>query len=299
MILMAIGRLAFGEYNVVRRSSSTPGSAGINGSTHAKTQAQDTRHTGTHLKARPVALLGILFIGGVAIGVAELPSTALADSAPIAVPSWCEFHRSNQRWTGSCGAVFDETPVFSIAPSQSITTGIWQRGRRPKAVWAGVLKNEGDPDYPVEIEVYPRGKGVLRSEYGWFSVSGFSSDNSTVKFHMDASHEVAPGPLDRAILKRADAILSVADVWNRADDRKCPPTATRYSIYCASEQATIEITGGFHHRRPALQLVREIVDERSKGRNYDHRLMDYNNDSSTTIANVHSLFAEAMSRIPE
>ena len=266
---------------------------------NSKTQAHDARHVGTHLKPRRTALLGILFITGLAAGVTTLPSTALADSAATAAPSRCEFHRSNQRWTGSCGVVFDENPIFSIAPSKSITTGIWRQGPRPKSVWAGVLTNEGDPDYPIEIEVYPHGTGVLRSEYGWFSVSGFSSDNSAVKFQMDASHEVAPGPLDRAILKRADAILSATDMWNRADDRNCLPTATRWSIYCAGERATIEITGGFHHRRPALELVRQIVDERSKGRNYDHRLMDYNNDPSTSLADVHSLFAEAISRIPE
>jgi hypothetical protein len=120
-----------------------------------------------------------------------------------------------------------------------------------------------------------------------------------VKFKLDTSHEVAPGPFDREILKRADAILSSAQVWNRADDRKCPATATTWSIYCAAERATIEITGGFHHRRPALELVREIVDERTKGRNYQHRLMDYNNDPSTTLAEVHSLFVEALGRIPE
>jgi hypothetical protein len=56
---------------------------------------------------------------------------------------------------------------------------------------------------------------VLRSEYGWFNVSGFFSDHSTVKFKMDASREVAPGPLDPAILQLADAILSAVNVWNR------------------------------------------------------------------------------------
>jgi len=116
---------------------------------------------------------------------------------------------------------------------------------------------------------------------------------------MDASHAVAPGPLDRAILKRADVILSAANLWSRADDRKCLPTATSWSIYCAAERATIEITGGFHHRRPAMELVRQIVDERSKGRSYHHRLMEYNNDASTTLADVHSLFAEAIGRIPD
>jgi hypothetical protein len=120
-----------------------------------------------------------------------------------------------------------------------------------------------------------------------------------VKFQLDASHEVAPGPLDRAILKRADVILSEANLWNRADDRKCLPTATSWSIYCATEQAAIEITGGFHHRRPAMELVRQIVDDRSKGRNYRHRLMDYNNDPLTTLTDVHSLFTDAISRIAE
>ena len=58
------------------------------------------------------------------------------------------------------------------------------------------------------------------------------------------------------------------------------------------------MTGGFHHRRPALELVREIVEARTKDRKYDHRLMDYHNDARTTLADVHSLFAEALARIP-
>jgi hypothetical protein len=243
------------------------------------------------LKSRPSVSLGILLLIGTVAAIAT------ADSAAIAA-SDCQFRRSDSRWTGSCGAVFDEMPVFSIAPSKAIATGIWRKGPRAKAVWAGVLKSEGEPDYPVEIEVYAHGEGVLRTEYGWFSISGFSSNGSTVKFQMDTSHEVAPGPLDRQILRRADAILNSAQVWNRADDRKCPATASTWSIYCATERATIEITGGFHHRRPALQLVRQIVDERTKGRNYDHRLMDYNNDPSTTLAEIHSLFVEALGRIP-
>jgi hypothetical protein len=59
----------------------------------------------------------------------------------------------------------------------------------------------------------------------------------------------------------------------------------------------IEATGGFHHRRPASELVRVIVDERSKGKDYSHRLMDYNNDKSTRLSDVQSLFAEAIARI--
>lgn len=62
-------------------------------------------------------------------------------------------------------------------------------------------------------------------------------------------------------------------------------------------QAQVDVAGGFHHRRPAGELVREIVDERTKARNYRHRMMDYNNDPRTTLADVQSLFTEAIARI--
>jgi len=56
------------------------------------------------------------------------------------------------------------------------------------------------------------------------------------------------------------------------------------------EKATIEVTGGFSHRRPALEVVREIIDERTATRNYHHRLMDYNNDRTTHLSDVQSFF---------
>jgi hypothetical protein len=40
------------------------------------------------------------------------------------------------------------------------------------------------------------------------------------------------------------------------------------------------------------------VQERTEGRDYHHRLMDYNNDPATNLADIHSLFAEALRRIP-
>jgi hypothetical protein len=99
------------------------------------------------------------------------------------------------------------------------------------------------------------------------------------------------------IVRRAAAILSSTTVWNRADNRECPKNAQTWSIYCAMVEATIQITGGFQHRRPALEVVREIVEERAATRNYQHRLMDYNNDPTTRLSDVQSLFAEALARM--
>ena len=149
----------------------------------------------------------------------------------------------------------------------------------------------------VEIEIYQAGNGVIRTYNGWFPVSGFSARGSTIRFRIDTTKEIAPNALDREILMRATRIISSDSVWNRADNRKCPSAATKWSMYCAVEQAQVDVAGAFHHRRPAGELVREIVDERTKARNYSHRMMDYNNDPTTTLADVRSLFAEAIARI--
>jgi hypothetical protein len=149
----------------------------------------------------------------------------------------------------------------------------------------------------VEIEIYKTGTGVIRTYNGWFPVSGFVVRDSLIRFQIDTMAQVAPNALDQEILVRAMKIISSDSTWNRADNRECPANATKWSIYCALEQAEIEVTGGFHHRRPAGELVREVVDERAKARNYNHRMMDYNNDPTTTLADVRSLFAEAIARL--
>lgn len=149
----------------------------------------------------------------------------------------------------------------------------------------------------VEIELYSGGGGVIRTYNGWYAVSEYAAKDSTIRFQVDTAAEIAPNALDREIVKRADALLSSDAVWNRADNRKCEAGAKTWSIYCALEAATREVTGGFHHRRPALETVRVIVEERTKGRNYSHRLMDYNNDASTHLSDVRSLFAEALSKM--
>lgn len=149
----------------------------------------------------------------------------------------------------------------------------------------------------VEIEIYAGGAGVIRTYNGWFPVTSYSAHGSALRFQIDTLQQIPAGALDREILQRAATIIASDSVWNRADNRECPAAATTWSIYCAVEKAEVDVAGGFHHRRPAGELVREIVDERAKARNYKHRMMDYNNDPTTKLADVRSLFAEAIARI--
>jgi hypothetical protein len=111
--------------------------------------------------------------------------------------------------------------------------------------------------------------------------------------------EVSPAALDQKIVRKAAAIPSTEAAQNRADNRKCPNNATNWSICCALKKSTFDIAGGIHHRRPGLDVVRKFVDERTASRNYHHRLMDYNNDTTTTLSDVQNLFKEALTRMKE
>jgi hypothetical protein len=95
---------------------------------------------------------------------------------------------------------------------------------------------------------------------------------------------------DREIVRRARAIIASPAQWNRADNRQCRPEAKTFSIYCALEKATIDAGLKFEHRGAALQEVRFVIDEISVDRNYEHRLMDYNNDPRTSFADMQQVF---------
>ena len=229
------------------------------------------------------------FLGALG-ALAALTLTVPAAAQPL---SPCVFAKSGDQFAGGCGKLLDQIPAMQLAPATAITSGRWRDGDEPVAVWSGHMTDEGNPDQPLELEIHANGQGVLRTEYGWYGVSHFAVARG-LSFDIDASGEVLPNALDAKIVRRADEILSSTQVWNRADDRRCPDAASAWSIYCAMRKATIELTGGFHHRRAALEAVRAIVEERSAGRNYEHRLRDYNNDPTTTLGDVRSLFAAAL-----
>ena len=211
--------------------------------------------------------------------------------------SVCRFAQSDEQWAGFCGTVFDHKPTFVMRRASGVVSGFWWRDRRPYQVWSGEMRETDGRVRAFEVELYDGGAGAIRTEYGWFPVVDFHVSGTMLQFRFDADQEVAANDVDREILARAAMLISNDTVWNRVDDRSCPAGAKTWSIYCAVEQATMDVTGGIHHRRPAMEVVRALVDERSVGRDYSHRLMDYNNDPRTQLADVRTLFAQALERI--
>jgi len=125
---------------------------------------------------------------------------------------------------------------------------------------------------------------------------GLGAQDSKLGGASDANPPVSEG--DIRIVQRARDILDSPAKWNRADNRKCPATQKTYSLYCALEKATEEISKKFAHRGAAMQQARFVIDEvLAKGNHYEHRLMDFNNDPKTTFADVQKFFRLLEERI--
>jgi hypothetical protein len=103
---------------------------------------------------------------------------------------------------------------------------------------------------------------------------------------------------DLKIAQRASQILASEATWNRADNRQCPPTSKTVSLYCALEKATLEVTGGFEHRGTVMEHARSAIDQIAPHHpDYNHLLMGYNNDPSTTFADIQRVLQFTEDRI--
>ena len=106
-------------------------------------------------------------------------------------------------------------------------------------------------------------------------------------------------PQDLRILARTAELLADPAAWNRQDDRECrdDEAAGRRSLFCALQAASIEVLGSYDHRRVALQEVRFAIQELVPGREFEHRLRDFNNLPGTTLEEVHEVLRIARRRV--
>ena len=247
----------------------------------------------------------------------ENPIFTLVRAPGITTGLWRRDAKPSEVWAGKMSdaaspVMHEARQVVNLMTTKKYSARLVDYNNDPETTFADLQKffrlveervrKEGAADLDrstddVEIEIYAGGTGVARTYAGWFPVAAFRVSDGAIQFQLDGKHEVPPNAVDREILDRAASMITSDAVWNRADDRKCPATATTWSIYCAVERAQLEVAGAFHHRRPAGQLVRQIVEARTKGRAYRHRMMDYNNDPTTQLSDVKSLFAEAIARV--
>ena len=221
-------------------------------------------------------------------------------------PGNCQLTRvtGSKDYAGTCGAMFatgdDEGAKVRLRlhAVDAITSGAWKINETPATMFAGqMLIGDGEANSSdIEVEASLNGDGIVRTLLGWFSVSSisFSDDEARLSFRIDTREPITADAMDVAILQQTKMLLVDASKWDRHDDRQCNPKKPVLSLYCGLIEASRMKSGGVHHRRPALQIVRALVDLRSAGRNYEHRLRDYNNDARTTLPDIQKLLDEAI-----
>jgi hypothetical protein len=132
------------------------------------------------------------------------------------------------------------------------------------------------------------------------SVAALQAQSSSDKNSDDPDARPPVTKADIGIVQRAKQILDSPARWNRSDTRVCPAGAKTFSLYCALEKATDEVTGNFQHRSAAMQEARFVIDDIAPNRkSYKHRLMDYNNDPTTTFSDIQRVFQLLQDRIAE
>lgn len=221
-------------------------------------------------------------------------------------PGNCQLTRvaGTMAYAGSCGVLFSKgdeagaTVRLRLHEIDANTSGAWKSNETPATMFAGqmTIGNGEGKSSNIEVESSLVGDGIVRTQSGWFNVSSvtFSEDDARLSFRIDARQPIAADAMDVAILQQAKALLVDASKWDRQDDRQCSPHKPLLSLYCALIKASRMQSTGVHHRRPAMEIVRALVEIRSAGRNYEHRLRDYNNDPRTTLPDIRKLLDEAI-----
>jgi hypothetical protein len=230
---------------------------------------------------------------------AKLPMTAGAH------PGVCEIslEAADQSWKGVCGPVLGnkEPATLTGRTVASLPGGAGRGDAKPTLMIVAELPTQWGT-WNVELEFYGN-HGVIRSPAPWRPITLMDgSRNGRLLFSIAEDTEAEPTDLDRRIVQRAREILATEALWDRADDRTCAPNDKSWSIYCAFHRASLDVSGGFHHRRPCMQMARAILyervaEQRKKGRKYPHVMADYNNDPATRFADVQSLFSDVEARM--
>jgi hypothetical protein len=220
----------------------------------------------------------------------------------------CSLQRAATEFQGSCDvpclvnalAVDIDGPNPKVAcntPPRRVSAALRQIGEN----WLGTMEGK-HPEDPTRFEIV-KGRtgetGVAKTPFGWFALQTMRLEDATLTLTIAANRQLPPTTDDIRIIQRAMALVADVTVWNKQDNRICPPDPQKWSVFCALTQATVEISGGVHYRQPALQMVREVLNEVGGTRLNKHRLMDYNNHPDTTLADIHNLLRTAQTRLEQ
>lgn len=102
---------------------------------------------------------------------------------------------------------------------------------------------------------------------------------------------------DITILRSALAGVDRIATWNRQEVQTCSSLdQANTGLFCLLYGAVEQRMGRYHHRQPALELVRAVIAERWRDRITSHQLVDFNNHPATTLRDLRTLLEVALER---
>lgn len=176
-------------------------------------------------------------------------------------------------------------------------------------LWMGTISGSGftsaassGPAGQTEIGVDVRPGGALRLGRAWLALRDVAVDSVGLQFTFHTDRDQRATDVDARILSRARTMLDNLSRWNRRDttDMAAAPTkgfgcapATRQSMFCALHLASLQVAGDYAHFRPAVNSVRQALGAATK-KAYRHPLVDFNNDTATTLRDVRAVLDSAI-----
>jgi len=153
-----------------------------------------------------------------------------------------------------------------------------------------------------EQEGTPGERIVLRSSMAWVTVREWRETRPMgiaayggAELVFDLAEYPKAGPDDIAILEAAIGAFDTLRAWDREDDRNCGnDAAEKTGLFCLLAHAVEARMGRYHHRQPALELMRRVILERWSDRLAGHALMDFNHHSATTLGDLRSALEAAL-----
>jgi hypothetical protein len=214
----------------------------------------------------------------------------------------CQLAPSQYVLRGACWADPTEPRaqggLSSFWPSDSVQI-LMTAGPREPPPWRG---NISLPGLELSFEVArehtapDRSRVVLRTGLFWLVVTEWlPTDRGGASLVFGLTDHPGASADDVAILDAALAGLDSIPRWDREDDRDCandePGTV---SLFCLLQTAIEARMGRYHHRQPALELLRGVIVARWRDRMAGHPLMDFNNHPATTLEEMRSALEAAL-----
>ena len=138
---------------------------------------------------------------------------------------------------------------------------------------------------------------ILSASVAWLVLLTLFAGGLELLWHERGNQPVTAE--DLRILEKADALLKDESSWNRNDDKECADDNAnrKWSLYCALEAACSDVVGECEHTRVASQEVRFAIEEATPGKQFEGRLMGFNNLPETNFEDIKRVLRVARERV--